>query len=466
MPRKITAKYKRLVGNIGAFTIASGASKFAPFILVPILTRYLNAEEYGQTDLFTTLLNLAVPVLTLSVGNGVLRFCIDPDEDQEGYLNASILLTISSCIFAVMLMPLLGLPALGGLDEHSILVLLSFAVVSLSSLMSNIARAFCDNGSVVMASCASSIVSLVSIPWFIIGMDVGVKGFYLGYFLSNLISCCVYLFYGKQRSLFFKRRWKCSFDYIRKLLVYSIPLVPNSLFWWITNSINRLFLISTLGLAASGVFAAASKLPSLLNMVSGVFQQAWTLSAFQEHEKDGAGRFNATVYIAYSSLLMIVAATLAIVSRPISHLVLGSHFASAWVFIPILLVSFYSGAMASFVGTVYTSVKKTGKLLFTTAFGAAMCLILTWVLVRPLGIQGVCIASAASNSAMCILRIIDVNRSGEYHFSLSNYFCCLTVLSLISVSVLTRAELLGAVLVLLVAASRIKRLKRTANGAI
>ena len=66
------------------------------------------------------------------------------------------------------------------------------------------------------------------------------------------------------------------------MLRYSLPLIPNSLFWWMGTSINRFFITGMIGIGASGLFAAAGKVPGLVNTVYAVFQQAWQLSAFQE----------------------------------------------------------------------------------------------------------------------------------------------------------------------------------------
>ena len=43
------------------------------------------------------------------------------------------------------------------------------------------------------------------------------------------------------------------------MIIYALPLIPNNLFWWLSTGINRLFITGMLGIAASGMFAAASK---------------------------------------------------------------------------------------------------------------------------------------------------------------------------------------------------------------
>ena len=47
---------------------------------------------------------------------------------------------------------------------------------------------------------------------------------------------------------------------LKKMLLYSVPLMPNAIFWWVGTSVNRFFITSMLGIGASGLFAAASKI--------------------------------------------------------------------------------------------------------------------------------------------------------------------------------------------------------------
>lgn len=75
------------------------------------------------------------------------------------------------------------------------------------------------------------------------------------------------------------------------MIIYALPLIPNNLFWWLSTGINRLFITGMLGIAASGMFAAASKIPGLLNTAYMVFQQAWQLSAYQEVKRQKNRKF-------------------------------------------------------------------------------------------------------------------------------------------------------------------------------
>lgn len=60
-----------------------------------------------------------------------------------------------------------------------------------------------------------------------------------------------------------------------------------------------------LGIGASGLFAAASKIPNVMNMVSSTFWQAWSLSAFQEFKKTDTGKFYSNVFAVFRTFCFL-----------------------------------------------------------------------------------------------------------------------------------------------------------------
>lgn len=51
-------KVKKLASNLGMFAIGNVGSKLISFILIPIFTRYMSAEQFGHVDLITTTVNI------------------------------------------------------------------------------------------------------------------------------------------------------------------------------------------------------------------------------------------------------------------------------------------------------------------------------------------------------------------------------------------------------------------------
>ena len=191
------------------------------------------------------------------------------------------------------------------------------------------------------------------------------------------------------------------------MLRYSLPLIPNSLFWWLGSGINRLFITGMLGISASGMFAAASKVPNLINTAYSVFQQAWQLSAFQESGDEGLSRFFSTVFTLVQAGMTALCALLSFTAPWVAAVLLQGETYGAWPMIGILLLSNLFNVLATFYGTVYSTTMHTTFIMKTTVFGALSCVVLTPVLIPFIGIYGACVASVVGQGLVFVMRAID-----------------------------------------------------------
>ena len=64
----------------------------------------------------------------------------------------------------------------------------------------------------------------------------------------------------------------------RQMLRYSLPLIPTTIFWWITGVSDRYMVADALGTDAAGLYAVACKIPTILTLLSTVFLEAWQFS--------------------------------------------------------------------------------------------------------------------------------------------------------------------------------------------
>ena len=77
------SRSKYLIKNTLIFTIGNIGSKVISFFLIPLYTNVLTTSQYGITDLITTIITVAVPILTLNICESVMRFGLDRDSDYE-----------------------------------------------------------------------------------------------------------------------------------------------------------------------------------------------------------------------------------------------------------------------------------------------------------------------------------------------------------------------------------------------
>lgn len=398
-------KYKTLLVNIGLFTLNTVSTKLITFLLVPLYTYFLTTAEYGVTDMSLTVAGMITPVVTLSIGDAVTRYIIDDPDDTGQYISIGFWVTLLGCFIMTLLLPLLDLHVFGGLGNYKVLYLMYFVSAAFNAYFANVARGLNQVKLITWASIASSLAAAMSAGLLIGLFDWKVEGYFVSLSLGGLVATALYLvFGGAWKYIELPRRVRdCRF--LKLMLLYSIPLMPNAIFWWIGSSINRFFITGMLGIGASGLFAAASKIPNVMNMISSTFWKAWSLSAFQEFKKTDTARFYSNVFAVFRTCCFFAASMLILLAPWLASLLLQKEFYDAWPIIPVLILAFLFNVFAGFYGTVFTASMKTKYLMTSTAAAAIVVVVMTWLLIPIMGLQGAAWAMTISNFVMYIMRV-------------------------------------------------------------
>jgi O-antigen/teichoic acid export membrane protein len=188
------------------------------------------------------------------------------------------------------------------------------------------------------------------------------------------------------------------------MTVFSFPLIFNVLAWWINNASDRYILTWISGVAASGIYAVAYKIPNILSVFQSIFYQAWSISAVKEFDRDDTDGFNGNVYTLMSFSMSAACSGLLILNVPISGFLYGDAFLDAWKYAPPLLLSVVFNAMSLFIGGIFTAVKDTKTLATTTIFGAVFNTVLNFILIPRFSAYGAAIATLAGYIAVWIMR--------------------------------------------------------------
>ena len=161
---------------------------------------------------------------------------------------------------------------------------------------------------------------------------------FLSLVLANGISL-VFLFLNISWKDLFKSRKSWNPQQGKQLITYSLPLIPNSAMWWILTTSSRFIMTFFLGVASNGMYAAASKIPSLLSVIGSIFLQAWQLTAVENYRQKDAGVFYQKVFNHYCTLLLVFSSLILLFLDPLASLLLSKEFYFAKAYIPLLLVS-------------------------------------------------------------------------------------------------------------------------------
>lgn len=416
----ISGRYKNLATNTLLFAVNAVATKFVTFLLVPLYTSAMTAGEYGLTDMSVTVISLVTPLATLSIADAAVRFMVDDERRQGTYAFVGFAVTALSVLVVALLTPALKLGFFGGLGDYPQWFVLAYASTALLHYCGNVARGLGKIKVIPACAGASSLITC-ALAFVLVGnMGMTVDGYFISVSAGPMVAVLLYFSYGGiWRSLLSGFRDVSGLapgrsgvaELLRPMLRYSLPLVPNALLWWAGMGINRFFITGILGIVASGLYAAASKIPTLINAVYAIFQQAWQLSSFQESKSESISSFFETVFTLVQACMTVLCAGVCLLSPVLGAIMLRGETYESWPMIGLLVLANLMNVFNSFYGTVYTSTMNTSLIMTTTVVGAVTCTVLTPLLIGPLGISGACLASVAGQGLVFAVR---ARRSREF----------------------------------------------------
>ena len=396
-------KYKKLLSNTLILSIGTFSSKLLVYFLMPLYTAILSTEQYGTADLITNAANLLIPFCCIGITHGVFRFSADNEENHKTVLSSGVsVLLVSSGIF-LLLSPLISL--VPSFDNYAWLI--AFYVVSSNfhTLVKEYVRA---RGRMKLYAVQSILGTALTIAFnllFLIPMKLGITGYVLSVAVADAVGTVFLILYAKiYKDFSFKFVSKAK---IKEMLKYSLPMMPTTVIWWITNVSDRFMVSYICDFAANGLYSAAYKIPTIIALVAGVFNEAWQISAISEsQDREEASNFFSAVFERYQAILFLGCSMLIPFTPLATRILLNESYFTAWEFMPVLLVATVFSSLVTFIGTIYTVKKRTTMSLVTAAAGAIINIVLNLILIAPLGAQGAGIATAISYFAVFVLRAI------------------------------------------------------------
>ena len=394
-----------LLGNTLVFALGGLAVKAVSLVLMPLYTTALTAGEYGTAELLNSAIEIVLPLLSAGVVEALYRFSIDDDVPKDELFANSLLVLGGGGLCTGVLC------ALGRVlwnMEHAAAFFVLFCSVCLFKATTQLARGLGHVRRFVVYGLINALAMVVSTYLLLVRAHLGVEGylwsFTIGYLVGGLAA---FLGSAEYRLL---APFRVDRVLLRRMLVYSLPLVPNLLSWWLVSVSGRYVVLWGSGVVAAGLFTAASKMPALVNIVASVFQQAWQYSTAREIDSPDRGAFFGVVMRGYSLATLTVAGLVIALNRPISRVMLQAEFAEGWRYVPLLMLVASFGVISIFFESFYQALKNSGVLMASTALGAGVNVILGVALVPFMGPWGAGLAGAVAYMLVLVVRARDLRR--------------------------------------------------------
>ena len=400
-------KYRTLLDNTFLLSLGTFGSKILTFVMVRFYTGVLTPSDYGTADLIMQTANLLLPVASLGITNGVFRFALDRKEHRKSIFSAGLYTILLGSLILLAAGPLLSRSE--DLHEYVELICAYTLASCLHSLCAQYIRA--EGKTALFAG--QGIFNTALVIWFnILFLQVFRLGVF-GYVMSVVVADGICTGYLVLREKLWKLLVPKPDDSVTKaMLRYSIPLIPATIFWWITSVSDRYMVTWFLGTEANGLYAVACKIPTILSLLSTIFMEAWQFSAISEATGDREVhiRFYSQVWGFFLSAMVLVGSVMIVLCRLEIRVLAARSYYAAWQYVPVLAMAMVFSAFSSFMNSVYVVMEKSHLSLWTAVWGAGANILMNLWMIPRIGIQGAAIATLVSYLMCFGIRAVSARR--------------------------------------------------------
>lgn len=456
----------KLGSNVLIFSIGSFASKLMGYFLLPFYTNILSKAEYGIYDIIITTVNLVFPIFTLLITESTMRFALDNSEDRRKVFSLSGLVMILGFMAALVVSPLILLSPT--YKAFYLFFVIYYAVLAFHTFVTQFAKGIEETKKFAVSGIIGTAVTLTLNILLMAVIKLGLTGFFISA-IAGMIASSIYLWFTCKMNRYIMRPQKSDFPLVKQMLGFSVPIMPNSLSWWISTSSDKYIISYVIGAAETGLYSVAYKIPSLMTVFSSIFLSAWQISSVEEFGTEKSREFYSKMYRYFFTFLVMVSSVIIAFVKQISSILFSKGFYAAWSFVPTLVVAYLFHDLAAFIGSVYTSSKKTKMLFYSTTLGAGLNIVLNIFIIPSMGGLGGAMTTLISYFVVWVIRIFDTSKIMKINFDTKTDILCLVlvVAQMILVTVgIPHSFVISLLIIVLLAGIKYKTIAEITSGTI
>jgi O-antigen/teichoic acid export membrane protein len=414
-------KFARDVGFIGMVQILTSLSTF---FLLPIITKTLGAYDYGLWAQINITVSLISSLALMGLSMSFVRFLsseTDPKIIREAVYSILFFVAVSGFLASFLLYIFAEPLATFGFNDPeatyfvqagSLLILLN-VIESVSLFYFRIFRQIKKFSYLTLVETFGKLLFIL----FFLKIGYGLLGVITATLMvQGLIFLIALITIVSQIGFVIPR-----FTYIREYLQFSLPLTPNSLVRWVTESSDRYMVTYFLGLGSVGVYSASCSIGNLIQLFVSPLQLILLpeLSKLFDENKMDQVRIYMSHSLRYFLIISIPAVFgLSALAKPLLGVLTTQDFISGWFVIPIIaFAGLLAGIFQIFVNTMFL-IKETRSATYINIVAAVSNVLINLILIPSVGIIGAAISTLVSYFLMAVLCM----HMSLKHFKLDFYF--------------------------------------------
>lgn len=370
------------------YTIASFFNAAIPFIILPVLTKYLSTEEYGIVSTFMVCNSIFLLVIGL---------------EQQGYISVSFfsstpqmiraiisnILIISFVIFVVFSLVIFYFQSffeeVVQIDSRWILYAVGVSFFQFIGQV-NLTIWQLEKKSIKYAvfQIANSLVNYGLSVALIVAFGMAEAGRIYGIVFTSVALGIFCLLNLSKRGILTLLAEK---EIAKHSLLFSLPLVPHALAGWVNNSLDKILINNFVGVSENGIYSISYQIGMGIGIIASSFNRAFVPFIYEKLNTNLVEEKKRLIKYTYVYYAMLIALSflLIILSPFILALLVDEKFLHAGVYLPWIIVGFtFDGLYYGVVNYIYFS-RKTLLVSVITFSGCLIHFGLSYALIPKMG---------------------------------------------------------------------------------
>ncbi|MFP3888201.1 oligosaccharide flippase family protein [Priestia filamentosa] len=403
--------------KISIYFVGMLSSKILSVLLIPLYAFYVSTTVLGYYDYIQTIMSITIPIAYIAIWEAILKFILAEEDEMQKKVIISTSTVFSIVITLVLVVSVFITLFLSSSQSLSIILLITvmFATYALALIWQYMARSLGANKVYVFAGIISTILNFIAIILLVCITKWKLEGLFIAYIVGQF---SIIIFIEKKIAVrkYVKIR-HFNTEALKNMIKFSFPLVFNLISIWLMSAFGRFIITHELDAYHNGLFSFASKFSLIVTMVGSVITMAIIEEAIISTKENGIDdRFKENLQLIcriFQSLILIAVPIIVIFYAFIKE----TDYYSSLKYAPWLLIYAVANTVAANFGSVFQAINKTRYQFTTTAMGAIVTVVVSYVFISSLEIYAVILGQILGSITMLFTRYLLINRYINFKIS-------------------------------------------------
>ena len=386
----------QVIKNSTIYLGSSLINRAIPFLLLPILTKYLSPLEYGALSIFQIMISFSTAIVGMAINTNVAKNFFKLDTTRVAKLNGNIFVVLSgSTILATLVIfgislyfkEIFSIPV----GWVRVIPLLSFLFM-LNTVNLTVLRMEGKAVQFGIYEVSNTVVNMGVTVLFLVVYHYGWYSRAVGITVAYVIFFFISMVHLKRKN---QLLFEIDKTEIRSILSLSLPLIPHTLGGIVIAMSDRFFIERMIGLEMVGIYTIGYMFGMIVMLFTDAFIKAWTPWFFKKlvnpTEKDKSNIVKLT-YL-YILAIFVLAIGVSIASIYVLPFFVEESYYGALDFVFWIAIGYVFFGIYQIFFPYLVHLGKTSFLGISTVTAAVLNLLLNYILINSYGAIGAAYAT-------------------------------------------------------------------------